>query len=290
MKMKTTFAVAALACVAAVVATRAAGGDAATAGAVSATSGVATASAKAGQERPKRKLTSEEARERKAKMMMRRYGGVVRKAGSAHGKVVFLNAQQRIGKAGLKGALDVFDESIHAIWEYREGAVEKAWNPAKEIRAADARLGVAIVDSDEVPALVTAPEAGWAVVNVRPLAEGCDEAAFARRVRVEVLRAFALIGGAAFMQMDPVVLQGNILAPKDLDRVWAESYGADVSYAIGKRLPELGVTPWQEATYKQACQQGWAPAPTNEAQKAIWDKVHEIPSEPIKIKYDPAAK
>lgn len=38
------------------------------------------------------------------------------------------------------------------------------------------------------------------------------------------------------------------------------------------------------ATYRTACQQGWAPAPTNDVQKAIWDEVHTLPSEPIKIK------
>ena len=38
------------------------------------------------------------------------------------------------------------------------------------------------------------------------------------------------------------------------------------------------------STYKKACEEGWAPNPTNEFQKAIWDKVHELPTEPIKIK------
>ena len=34
-------------------------------------------------------------------------------------------------------------------------------------------------------------------------------------------------------------------------------------------------------------QQGWAPAPTNEVQQAIWDKVHQIPDKPITIEFDP---
>jgi len=241
--------------------------------------------------RPTRKLTREEAKARHDKMMMRRYGGVVRKAGSAHGRFAFVNAQSRVGEADFKRVMEVIDEKIFLTCEYAKATVAKPWNPSGEIKSLKADMAVVVVDSDDVPALLTAPESRWAVVNVRPLAEGCDGEALSHRARVEMLRAFALIGGAAFMQMDPVVLQGNILAPKDLDRVWAESYGADVSYAIGKRLPELGVTPWKVTTYKQACQQGWAPAPTNEHQKAIWDQVHAIPSEPLKIKYEkPAAK
>ena len=36
--------------------------------------------------------------------------------------------------------------------------------------------------------------------------------------------------------------------------------------------------------YLVAVQEGWAPQPTNDVQKAIWDKVHALPTEPIKIK------
>ena len=40
-------------------------------------------------------------------------------------------------------------------------------------------------------------------------------------------------------------------------------------------------------TYKEACEEGWAPAPTNEIQKAIWDKVRATPKNPMKIEFDP---
>ena len=45
-----------------------------------------------------------------------------------------------------------------------------------------------------------------------------------------------------------------------------------------------GVTVRATTNYKTACREGWAPAPTNDVQKAIWDKVHAMPTEPIKIK------
>lgn len=235
--------------------------------------------------RPTRKLTREEAKARHEKMMMRRYGGVVRKAGSAHGRFVFVNAQSRVGDADFKRVMEVIDEKIFLTCEYAKATVAKPWNPSGEIKSLKADMAVVVVDSDDVPALLTAPEARWAVVNVRPLADGCDGEALSHRVRVEMLRAFALIGGAAFMQMDPVVMMGNVLSAKDLDMIREEGFGVDVAYAISKRLPELGVTPWKETTYKRACEEGWAPAPTNDYQKAIWDQVHEIPTEPLKIKY-----
>ena len=39
--------------------------------------------------------------------------------------------------------------------------------------------------------------------------------------------------------------------------------------------------------YRQACQEGWAPAPTNAVQRAIWNKVHQIPDSPLVIEFDP---
>ena len=235
--------------------------------------------------RPTRKLTREEAKARHDKMMMRRYGGVVRKAGSAHGRFAFVNAQSRVGEADFKRVMEVIDEKIFLTCEYAKATVAKPWNPSGEIKSLKADMAVVVVDSDDVPALLTAPESRWAVVNVRPLAEGCDGEALSHRARVEMLRAFALIGGAAFMQMDPVVMMGNVLSAKDLDMIREEGLGVDVAYAISKRLPELGVTPWKETNYKRACEEGWAPAPTNDYQQAIWDKVHAIPTEPLKIKY-----
>ena len=54
-----------------------------------------------------------------------------------------------------------------------------------------------------------------------------------------------------------------------------------------KYLAAMNVTPKVRITYKKACEEGWAPAPTNEFQKAIWEKVHAAPKNPMKIKFDP---
>ena len=54
-----------------------------------------------------------------------------------------------------------------------------------------------------------------------------------------------------------------------------------------KYLASAGVTPLRKTIYRKACQEGWAPAPTNEYQKAIWDKVRSEkergPTNPIEI-------
>ena len=40
-----------------------------------------------------------------------------------------------------------------------------------------------------------------------------------------------------------------------------------------KNLRRFGIKPYYRCSYKAAVKQGWAPAPTNEVQKAIWDAV-----------------
>ena len=57
--------------------------------------------------------------------------------------------------------------------------------------------------------------------------------------------------------------------------------------AMVDRLEKRGVKMVKVGTYRQACQEGWAPAPKNDEQKAIWNQVHAIPDKPIKIEFDP---
>lgn len=152
-------------------------------------------------------------------------------------------------------------------------------------------MGIALVDDATVAGLVIAPEECWAIVNVAALAKDTPkDEVLASRTRKEILRAFGLVGGCAFMSRTKIVLSGNVVGPKGLDVIPFENYGVEALMTLERSLPLRGVMPWVQTTYAEACQQGWAPLPTNEYQKAIWDKAYEIPDQPLKIKYEkPAA-
>lgn len=77
-----------------------------------------------------------------------------------------------------------------------------------------------------------------------------------------------------------------IRSEKDLDKL-GDVVPADVHARTIENLKTIGITPTQITTYLQACKLGWAPAPTNEFQKAIWEKVHAAPKNPMKIEFDP---
>lgn len=232
-----------------------------------------------------RRFTHEQLVEREKISAQKRYGGKIRKAGSATGKVIFVNAQKIVPVGEMNAAFSFIDKQIKPIWEIREVDSISLDNPKEEISQMGGNIGVVIADSNSLPALITAPEEGWAIVNVAKLAKGAeDKNVISSRVRKEIMRAFALAGGCAFMARGPIVLRPDIHVPSDLDVLSEESYGVEPMLALTRLLPYFGVTPWLETTYKKACQEGWAPAPTNEFQKAIWDKVHAMPTEPIKIK------
>ena len=233
----------------------------------------------------KPKRTPEELRARAASYIERRHGGYIRKAGSAYGKVVFLNAQKRVPADALNLAFKEIEDNIHPIWSLESVESVKLANPKDDIAKHGGNIGVVLAESADLPMLVLAPEEGWSIVNVTAVAaDEKDEKKVASRVRKELLRAFALTGGCTFMARGAIVLNGTIRTPKDLDMIPEESYGVDALLTLGQQLPNYGVMPWYQTTYKKACREGWAPAPTNEYQKAIWDKVHEMPTAPIKIK------
>ena len=222
----------------------------------------------------KKKRTPEEIKARAESYMMRRHGGYIRKAGSAMGMVLFLNAQKSVSAASFKSALDEIDVNVHPEWELKEVDSVNLINPRTDITKLGGNIGIVLAESKDIPALITAPEDGWAIVNVLALkSDNPSEMVLASRTRKQLLRAFALTSGCAFMARGAIVLRSTIRTPKDLDSIPEESYGVDALITMEQKLPEFGVMPWVQATYRKACKEGWAPSPTNEYQKVIWEKI-----------------
>ncbi len=78
-----------------------------------------------------------------------------------------------------------------------------------------------------------------------------------------------------------------ITSVKDLDSLVGSTLTVDVTMAMRANLEKLGLTQTKYTTYRKACMEGWAPQPTNEYQKAIWEQIHAIPDKPITIEFDP---
>lgn len=225
---------------------------------------------------------------RAARSYERKSGGLVRKEGSAQGTFVLLNAQQVVASDAIRQAMAEIEAHVRPISRFVEADSVKLSDPSAEIAKAGGNVGVVVASSPDFPTLLVAPENGWAIVNVAALSsDGPKSDVLAARVRKEIMRGFALAGGCTFNMRGAILLRNDIRSPKALDTITEEEYGVDTMMTLERNLPLYGVMPWKEATYKKACREGWAPAPTNDVQKAIWNEYHELPTKPITIEFDP---
>ena len=143
---------------------------------------------------------------------------------------------------------------------------------------------VRLVDSPNAPTLLVAPENFWCEFNVAAIsADNPDKNRLLRRARQEINRAFYMALGAGNSVHQPCLMH-SIGSLKELDATMTLTPCPEALDKIQRTADERKLGRHRLVTYRKACEEGWAPAPTNAIQKAIWDKVHEMPAEPLKIK------
>ena len=214
-------------------------------------------------------------------------GGLVEKKGVAKGKICFIDTQTVLPATNIAAAVKTLDPSIS---KYDISVVTmKPGKPADLKDAAKATVAVIAVYDDETPGLLVAPEDGWAVVNFKKCADSLkgDTAMnrfFAPRCKKELIRAFACVAGGFFSSYPGNIM--DVLGPDELD-LCNGLMPMDKIVAMRKYLKQRGMVPRKIVTYDVACEQGWAPPPTNDVQKAVWEESRRLPDKPIEIKFDP---
>lgn len=228
------------------------------------------------------KETPEERAARKAKAAAEFYnetGGVVLDMREAKGRIVVVNAQQSADEKWMKDWTTYFIQTMHVRIE-----VEKGTFTFPDVKMVG-ETTVFVIDDPKFPSLLAAPDQGWAAVNVAPLREGEGQKPqfFEARVKKEMTRALAAAAGGidSNYPRNPV---GPIKGVAGLDEYRDHRLAVDVLKRFEKTLAARGVTKYKKSTYEQACVEGWAASPTNDVQKKIWDRVHELPTKPIAIK------
>lgn len=123
------------------------------------------------------------------------------------------------------------------------------------------------------PSLLVAPDDRWAVVNISALDKaGCTEEVYLDRVRRELWRAVGLAVGGGGAISGKCVLGapvGGIGGLENLGRV----PGGDSLARIQSAARRLGAPMITVATYRRAVEAGWAPAPADDTQRAIWTEL-----------------
>ena len=209
----------------------------------------------------------------------RHTGGKLKAPGEQQGKIVWVNAQSTAHGEWVESVATYFADMIHVQIDVETGTFKF---PDAEVRG---NATLYIVDDATMPTILHAPESRWTMVNVSRLADGdgSKPAFFEARVKKELARGFCLLAGTQKSNY-PQSLLGSVTKPSDLDEFPNYELPIDIPARFHEYLAGFGIKPYRLTTYRKACQEGWAPAPTNEIQKAIWDEIHALPANPIKIK------
>lgn len=199
----------------------------------------------------------------------------VTKPNSSKGYIAVINLQEKVAESNFVAAVDIVCRRYQYVFKFLKDAKD----------AKDATCVIMIIDDPAKPPMTVSPEALRAEVNVAALtADLSSDSAKSKfigpRSRKEFLRAFAYMAGAGGSGFGGNIL--DVATIRDLD-YREEFIPADAETTAATHLQKRGLIPALWVPYEVACEQGWAPAPTNEYQKAVWDKVHELPTNPLPL-------
>ena len=212
-----------------------------------------------------------------ASIAMKRYGGKIRQPNTEKGSIVFVNTQKTVTKSVLERVVEKLEQRFRFTTIISESDVES--------RAE--RFVVRLEDLDRKDCIILAPESFWISVNVKALAaDNPPKAILVDRFEKEVRRAFAFVcGGTCGTETGGICRMVSSIS--DLDAIPGLDFSLDVEARIINNMNDSGVRPYRMAKYSEACQEGWAPPPTNDYQRMIWERVHQIPDKSVTIEYDP---
>ena len=155
---------------------------------------------------------------------------------------------------------------------------------AKLANERDVGAAVVMAETPGQATILSSPDGRWAILNVAGI--GSDAAKAEQRFRKLLWNAVAHALGAGNTGDRGCVLRG-FCTMQDLDGIAALNPSPMAHNAMIEVAATRGIGMISFASYRTACQQGWAPAPTNDVQKAIWDETRKMPEKPIQIKFDP---
>ena len=199
--------------------------------------------------------------EKRAQLMLQYTGGMVTNA--AKGMIVIYDTQAKWDHAEISREASAFLGGFRLPYTIQRETPAQVHSMYDLLVRSGANAGVFIVNDRTLPAILTSPDSAFAVLNVA----SCESKGINLSTGIRQALILAL---------------GGVYSPSETE----QDFQPELIMGMIAHLPKLGITPWKEATYRQACHQGWAPLPKSDYQKAIWDEVHSVPSKPIKITYD----
>ena len=140
------------------------------------------------------------------------------------------------------------------------------------IKATKGNAAVFVLDDPAWPMALSAPEDRWAMVNIAKLkTDNPTEGVLQQRANVMIVRQ-----GCRALGSDESASTNSCaytaLSLTDLDKVVSLEVPMNTFFAVAESMKRRGIEPIVMVTYSDACDMGVAPPPTNDIQRAIWQK------------------
>lgn len=214
--------------------------------------------------------TKEEAIEGHRKLV-EKVGGMVERPAEGP-SVLFVNEQRLLADDAVAGAIGDLTKKMRLrnIVVSGTGLPQPSVLWTNYLADSEIAAAIAVCDMTNAPALTVYPELRAAVVNMAALVSD-DKALMGERLRKEIWRAFGFVFGGGYTVAYPKAALRPIGSLAELDRTDCVALSIDSMQTINKIMERWGMTPVKKTSYKRAVEEGWAPAPTNDIQRAIWD-------------------
>lgn len=203
----------------------------------------------------------------KADKLAEKNGGLVRIKGK--GCVAAIDCRAKEGRISPADGITRFGGCYGIDVKTVNGEPFTFANATGQLKNSGANAAVFIVDDPSLPMTLLALEEKWSLINVAKI-KSADDATTARRLSLLFLRQAVRVIGT-----DTVNETGSFLyqtfAPEDLDKINGYDFPAGAYISMNLGMERLGIEQVEMVTYKDACEMGAAPQPTNDIQRVIWD-------------------
>ena len=215
-----------------------------------------------------------------------RVGGLLTRPGTPSGRIAFVNNQTTVPMDDLKATQERNSSKIRGVCHWTNDVPATIATALDVKKGLKANFAIFIVDDASLPMSLVALEDKWAFVNVAPLkGNGASGELVCHRAKNELARIYGVLCGGAASQFKSK-LMNSVDSPADLNGC-TDELPVDTTTKMVQYIELRGCKPVQFVPYSRACQEGWAPPPTNDVQKAIWDKIkadkERGPTQPITI-------
>lgn len=187
--------------------------------------------------------------------------------------ILIVDTQDRVSVDSVKETVHQLQTVLRLPFAFRS---QTAGEPIGDAKVALAETNIAVVivvcDSASYPSLLLAPENRWALVNVAALGgKRAKSDVVTERLHKEIWRAVGFLMGAANSGNQNCFLR-PVFSTADLDAIQTKSFAIDNLARILNQSRTMGMKQPRLTSYRKAVEEGWAPAPTNEFQRAIWNE------------------